>query len=102
MQRRVEVIPAEHLERRQILSGLGLREMGEADLPLIALAVVRDEEQVVYGPGGTLGAIGGLRASSAPLGSGYGGAQQRGAGLGSKFDEEDAPGLASARAGAGA
>ena len=42
MQRSVKVIPAEHLKGRQILLGLGLGKMGEADLPLITLAVIRE------------------------------------------------------------
>ena len=43
----IEVVPAEHLQRRQVVSVRGLGEVGEADLALVALAVVRDEEQVV-------------------------------------------------------
>jgi hypothetical protein len=58
VQRGVTVVPAEYLECRQIVFGLRLREMGEADLALIALAIVGDKEQVVYGPSGTLAAIG--------------------------------------------
>ena len=78
-----------------------LREVGEADLALVALAVVGDEEQVVRGPGGALGAVGGGALLERDL------AQDAAQGddgelLWLELDEEDAPGLAAARAGAGA
>ena len=59
VQRGVEVVPAEHLEGRQVVAVRGRREMSEADLPLVTHAVVGDEEQVILGPGGPLGAVGG-------------------------------------------
>ena len=51
VERRVEVVPSEHLEGRQVVAVLGLREVGEGDPAFLALAVVGDEEQVVGGPG---------------------------------------------------
>ena len=58
VERRVEVVPSEHLEGRQVVAVLGLREVGEGDPAFLALAVVGDEEQVVGGPGLALGLVG--------------------------------------------
>ena len=59
MEGRVEIVPAEHLEGWQIVTVLHPREVGKADLALVSLAVVGDKEQVVRGPGGALGVVGG-------------------------------------------
>ena len=59
VQWRVQVVPAEHLEGGQVVAVLRPREVGEADLARVPLAVVGDEEQVVGRPGLTLGGIGG-------------------------------------------
>ena len=44
VERGVEVVPAEYLEGREVVAVLSLREVGEGDPPLVALAVVRNEE----------------------------------------------------------
>src|SRR6185369_876822 len=92
MKRSVEVVPAEYLESRQVVAVLRPREVGEADLPLVPLAVVGDEEQVVRGPGGALGAVGGGTLLERHLAQD---ATQRDDGefLRLELDEEDAPGL---------
>ena len=58
VKRSVAVVPAEYLERWQVgfLSVLG--EVGETDLPLRALAIVGDEEEVVHLPCRTVSAVG--------------------------------------------
>ena len=58
VERRVEVVPSEHLKGRQVVAVLGLREVGEGDPAFLALAVVGHEEQVVGGPGLALGLVG--------------------------------------------
>jgi len=50
----VAVVPAEHLERRQVGFLCVLSEVGETDLPLGALAVVGDEQQVIRLPCSTV------------------------------------------------
>ena len=58
MERRVEVVPAEHLERREIVALGRLREVGEGDAALVTFAVVGQEEQVVGSPSLALGRLG--------------------------------------------
>ena len=58
VERRVQVVPAEHLEGGQVVAVLGLREVREGDPAFLALAVVGHEEQVVGGPGLALGLVG--------------------------------------------
>ena len=58
VERRIEVVPSKHLEGGQVVAVLGLREVREGDPAFLALAVVRDEEQVVGGPGLALGPVG--------------------------------------------
>ena len=66
--------------------------MGEADLALLALAVVGDEEQVVRGPGGALGAVGGGALLERHLAQDAAQRDDRKP-LRLELDEEDAPGL---------
>ena len=67
-------------------------EVGEADLALVALAVVGDEEQVVRGPGRPLGAVG--RGALLERQLAQDAAQgDDGKPLRLELDEEDAPGL---------
>ena len=40
----VEVVPTKHLERGQIVIGVRLREVCEANLPFFALTIIGDEE----------------------------------------------------------
>ena len=58
VERRVQVVPAEHLECGQVVAVLGLREVREGDPAFRAIAVVGHEEQVVGGPGLALGPVG--------------------------------------------
>ena len=93
VQGRVEVVPAEHLERRQVGLCSVLGEVGEADLPLVALAVVGNEEQIVRRPGRALGAVG--RGALLEHDAAQDTSQSHdGQPLGLELDEEDAPGLA--------
>ena len=48
----VQVVPAEDLEGGQVVLLAMLGKVGEADLALLALAIVGDEKQVVCLPGG--------------------------------------------------
>ena len=92
VQRGVAVVPAEHLEGRQVVAVRGCREMGKADLPLVAHAVVGDEEQVILGPGGPLGAVG--RGALLERHLAENAAQcHDGESLWLELDEEDAPRL---------
>ena len=70
----------------------GLREVGEADLALVALAVVGDEEQVVRRPGGALGAVGGGALLERHPAQDAAQRDDREP-LRLELDEEDAPGL---------
>ena len=54
----IAVVPAEHLERRQVGFVCVLGEVGEADLPLVALAVVGDKKEVIRLPGCAVSAVG--------------------------------------------
>jgi hypothetical protein len=67
--------------------------MGKADLPLAALAVVGDEEQVVGSPGGAVGAVGGGALLERHLAQDAAQRHHRQL-LRLELDEEDAPGLA--------
>ena len=58
VERRVQVVPAEHLEGGQVVAVLGFREVREGDAAFLALAVVGHEKQVVGGPGLALGFVG--------------------------------------------
>ena len=58
VERRIEVVPSEHLEGGQVIAVPGLREVGKGDVALLALAVVGHEEQVIGGPGLALGLVG--------------------------------------------
>ena len=92
VERRVQVVPSEHLEGRQVVPVLGLREVGEGDPAFLALPVVGHEEQVVGGPGLALGLVGrGALLEGHPAED----AAQRhhGQALRLELDEEDAPGL---------
>ena len=93
VERRVEVVPTEHLECGQVVADPGPREVREGDPALLALAVVGDEEQVVGGPGLALGVVGRGALFERHLAED---AAQRhdGKALRLEFDEEDAPGLA--------
>ena len=70
------------------LPSCGLREVGEADLALVALAVVGDEEQVVRGPGRALGAVGGGALLQRHLARGCGAARQPGSRFGSNLTKK--------------
>ena len=76
VERRVEVVPAQHLEGRQVGLLRVLREVGEADLTLVALAEVGNEEQVVRLPRRRALRCWLRRASSARPGSGCGAARR--------------------------
>ena len=58
VQRRVQVIPRNHLERGQLDTAHRCREVREADLAGVSFAVVGDEEQVLHRPGGPLCVVG--------------------------------------------
>ena len=92
VERRVEVVPSEHLQGRHVVAVLGLREVGEGDSALLAVAVVGHEEQVVGGPGLALGLVGRGALLEGHLAED---AAQRyhGQSLRLELDEEDAPGL---------
>ena len=93
VERRVEVVPAEHLEGGQVVAVPGLREVREGDAALLALTVVGDEEQVVGGPGLALGLVG--RGALLERHLAEDAAQRHhGQALRLELDEEDAPGLA--------
>ena len=93
VERRVEIVPAEHLERRQVVAVVALREVREGDAALLALTVVGDEEQVVGGPGLPLGLVG--RGALLERHLAQDAAQRHdGQTLRLELDEEDAPGLA--------
>ena len=93
VERRVEIVPAEDLEGRDLLAIPGLREVREGDAALLALTIVRDEEQVVRGPGLAFGHVGRCALLERHLAED---ATQRhhGQALRLELDEENAPGLA--------
>ena len=93
VERRVEVIPSEHLEGRQVMAVPGLGEVSEGDPAFLALAVVGHEEQVVGGPSLALGLVGRGALLEGHLAED---AAQRhhGQTLRLELDEEDAPWLA--------
>src|SRR6266508_2763067 len=59
MQCRVEVVPTEYLERRQVVAVLRVRKVGKADLPFVSFAIIGHKKQVVRGPGSPLRTVGG-------------------------------------------
>ena len=93
VERCVEIVPAEHLERGQVVAVPGLREMRKGDAALLALAVVGDEEQVVGGPGLALGLVGRGALLECHLAEDAAQRHHRKA-LRLELDEEDPPGLA--------
>ena len=101
VKRRVEVVPAQDLQSRQVACRLRLGEMGERDPPLVALAVVRDEEQVVRGPARALGVVR-RRAFRDRYASEDSAERHDRQPFRLELDEEDAPRLARRQRGAGA
>ena len=55
MQAGIVAVPAEHLQRGQVVQVRVFGEVGQADLPLVALAVGRNEQEVVHVPGRAFG-----------------------------------------------
>ena len=93
VERRVEVVPSEHLEGRQVVAVPELREMREGDAAFLALAVVGHEEQVIGVPGLALGLVGRGALFERHLAEDAAKRHHRQA-LRLELDEEDAPGLA--------
>ena len=92
MERRVEIVPAEHLERRQVVAIGRFREVGEGDAALLAFTVVGHEEQVVGGPSLPLRLV--VRGALLERYLAEDAAQRHhGQALGLELDEEDAPRL---------
>ena len=93
VERRIEVVPAEHLEGGQVAAVRGLREVREGNAALLALTVVGHEEQVVGGPGLALGTV--RRGALLERHLAQDATQRHhGQTLWLELDEEDAPGLA--------
>ena len=91
-QGRVRVLPAQHLERRQVAPVQRGREVRETDLTGVVRSIVGDEQQVVHRPGLALRPVGGCSLSQGYLAQDAPQRRNRQP-LRLELDEEDTPRL---------